>query len=58
MLSLPFYLKNLADKSFWIEESGVEILCRWIQKVSIDNNTGITTMQLDETILNHAIGLI
>lgn len=52
-------IKNLADKSFWIEEkSGVEILCRWIQKVGIDNNTGITTMQLDETILNHAIGLI
>lgn len=52
-------IKNLADKSFWIEENNsVETLCRWIQKVSIDKDTGMAIMQLDKTILNHAIELI
>lgn len=52
-------IKELADNSFWIEdENGTETLCRWIRKVSLNKGTGRGVMKLDETILNHAIGLI
>ena len=51
-------IKGLRDKSFWIEVEGTEILCSWIRKASLNKGTGRGIMKLDETILNHAIGLI
>lgn len=48
-------IKNLADKSFWIEKNSKQILCRWINRVELDSST--VKIQLNEDLKPYLIKL-
>ena len=51
-------LKKLADKSFYmLDDNGVDVLCRWIDKPHIDRRSGRVTVKLDEDMAKYFIGL-
>lgn len=51
-------LKNLSDKSFWIElEDGTETLCRWVNKVWCNKRSGKARIRLDDDLAKYLIGL-
>ena len=50
-------IKNLADKSEWIELDEVETLIRWIAKARITKRSGIITIKLDEDLIPYLLEL-
>lgn len=51
-------LKNLSDKSFWMErENGSEVLMRWIEKVIIDHRSGVIEIRLDKDLKPYLLQL-
>lgn len=50
-------IKNLADKSEWIELDEVETLIRWIAKARITKRSGIITIKLDEDLMPYLLEL-
>ena len=50
-------IKKLADSSFWIQENGDDILCRWIESVRIQNKTKIY-IKLSENLTPYLLGLL
>lgn len=51
-------IKNLADKSFWLQTTPKsKVLCRWIEKAVIDEETGALFLQLDKDLMPHLLQL-
>lgn len=51
-------LKSLADKSFWVpDDTGKEILCRWIAKAEIFKSSGVIKIQLDNDLRPYLLKL-
>ena len=50
-------LKELRDKSFWIEENGTEVLVGWLQKARISQGSRKVAVKLDEDLQKYIIGL-
>ena len=51
-------LKNLRDRSFWVElEDGTETLCSWVNKVWCNKRSGKARIRLDDDLAKYLIGL-
>lgn len=50
-------LKNLRDKSFWMRQGNKEVLCAWVSKASIEDNSGIVEIRLDEDLKPYLLEL-
>lgn len=51
-------LKALHDKSFWMEqEDGSEILMRWIEKIKINQRSGVIQIRLDQDLKPYLLQL-
>ena len=50
-------IKHLADKSFWIAQDEKQILCRWYNKVIVNEKDLTVYLRLDETLLPYLTAL-
>ena len=51
-------IKNLADKSFWLDfPDGSKRLCRWVSKAIIEPGEGIIQVRLDDDLQPYLLGL-
>jgi plasmid replication initiation protein len=50
-------IKHLADKSFWITQDDKQILCRWYNKVVVNEKDLTVYLRLDETLLPYLTAL-
>lgn len=50
-------VQGLRDKSFWIQTETAEILCSWINKVTIQKFTSTITIRLDEDLKPYLLQL-
>ena len=50
-------IKHLADKSFWIAQDDKQILCRWYNKVVVNEKDLTVYLRLDETLLPYLTAL-
>ncbi len=50
-------IKGLRDKSFWVKQGKKQILCSWINKARIEENSGIIEIRLDDDLLPYLIEL-
>ena len=50
-------IQSLADKSFWIERNGKDVLCRWLTEIEIEPGTSIVGIQLDAKLKPYLLQL-
>lgn len=50
-------IQALADKSFWIERDGKDVLCRWLTEIEIEPGTSIVGIQLDAKLKPYLLQL-
>lgn len=51
------WLKNLADRSWWLQKDGYETLVRWFSHIRLMNDSGIVSLQFDEDMFPFAFKL-
>ena len=50
-------IKEIADKSVWVERDNTEILLRWIEKAKIDKRSGTIAIRLDDDMRPYLLQL-
>lgn len=54
---LKAHIKNLHDKSFWIEDNNEKILCSWINKARINPDEKTVVIRLDDDLKPYLLQL-